>query len=595
MLELLMGGGGLGKWDVVASSVTKSASATASVNFPAGYQAGDAILAVVVSNTGNLAAKSVPSGWEKLGELDNSNFEGCVYLLPKVVAQTAFQNSNFGASTDCSFILVALRPTNVPRDSMVAGLVYNKGEASGASSTPNPPSISTNSDRNYIFAVGFQSGANVTAFSAPSGYSIIAQASGASTPSCGFVAKADALQESAGAADPGTFTGPSAANWYGLTFSLRSKVTPGLFALSASAFASETTGRTDNPVVASATSVTVTLEGGGTANISISGGNSAQYRKNGGSWTASSGTVSNGDVVEVRQTALTGTAGTTTTATATLTIGSASLDYSLSTKRFFEKTDAGDSSFDVPTGITSVSVVGTGGGGGGGSYQSDIDDSGGGGGGGGAMSQTPSLAVTPGETLVVRRGAGGTYSNTENSTGGAGGDSEILRSGSPIWRAKGGGGGAGGGSRTGGSGGSATNSIGTTKYAGGNGGNGAASYSSSNGGGGGGGAGGYSGAGSNGAAGASSAGQNLSSAGTGGAASGGASRYGGGGTGVSGSGTSGAATTSGSPNGKEGSPDAIASSATNQTGGLSGGGGAGGGTSSAAGGPGGDGAVRITW
>jgi RHS repeat-associated protein len=77
-------------------------------------------------------------------------------------------------------------------------------------------------------------------------------------------------------------------------------------------------------------------------------------------------------------------------------------------------TSAGNYTYTVPSGVTSLTVQlwGAGGGGGrgyttGGSYSGNYGESGGGGGGGGAYLQTTSIQVGSGETLSITVGAGG--------------------------------------------------------------------------------------------------------------------------------------------------------------------------------------------
>jgi hypothetical protein len=239
-------------------------------------------------------------------------------------------------------------------------------------------------------------------------------------------------------------------------------------------------------------------------------------------------------------------------------------------------------SFEVPTGITNVSIVCVGGGAAGNNTNAD----GGRGGGGGALSYTNNLAVTPGETLTIVVGLGGTTSGQN------GGDSYVRRSSTDLVLAKGGVGG------TTSLGGNSALGVGTVKYSGGNGGSGFDGP-----GGGGGGAAGYSGNGGNG----SNAEGGLSGAGAGGSASGGAGKApggdgaggGGGGVGLLGEGSSGTSVSSGAGGigGSGGANGANGVTTTAGSGGLYGGGG--GGAPIAAGGGvfgnGANGAVRIIW
>ena len=84
------------------------------------------------------------------------------------------------------------------------------------------------------------------------------------------------------------------------------------------------------------------------------------------------------------------------------------------------------STFTVPTGVTSISIV-TVGGGGGGSTVTSKDASGG---GGGALCYLNAYAVTAGSTFTVTVGAGGALSTS--GTGGTGGTTSVKTSGGTI-------------------------------------------------------------------------------------------------------------------------------------------------------------------
>jgi N-acetylneuraminic acid mutarotase len=224
---------------------------------------------------------------------------------------------------------------------------------------------------------------------------------------------------------------------------------------------------------------------------------------------------------------------------------------------------AGSTSFNVPTGVSSIVVKAWGAGGGGGSG-SNSDGTGGNGGGGGYARAT--LAVTAGENLTVLVGTAGTGGASNSSDGGRGGGfSALQRSGTYLIQAGGGGGGgAGRGTAAGGDGGGGGGSSGLAGSVG--------TGSATVGGGGGGGttgAGGTSGAlgtgGTAGTAGAANAGGNGGAAGTGGA----------GGTGAGGSGSTSGSGAGGGGGGRFGGGGGGSTS----TSGTRGGGGGGGGSS----------------
>lgn len=320
------------------------------------------------------------------------------------------------------------------------------------------------------------------------------------------------------------------------------------------------------------TSNIVTLTGNGGSFTTTISGNDGEFSVNGGAWTSATAFVKAGDTLRLRQTAPAKSAsvGVDNIETTTITVDGTARNWSVTTRR--QIVLAGSAmSWVVPTGVTTINVVGVGPGGAHGSINTNAGGTiyyGGGGGGGGAMSRG-SIAVTAGQTLSI-------YTSDAVS-------SSIIRSGTVIWRADGG---SNGGNATtsaggaGGAGGTVAASIGTTIFAGGAGGSGvgvaAANWGAYHEAGGGGGAGGYSGAGGAGANGINSAAYTSGSAGTGGAGGGGSNGFAsgafGGSTGVFGAGANGAGGTAGG-NGGDGSPAAAA-------------GGCGGGCF---------GAVRITW
>lgn len=245
-------------------------------------------------------------------------------------------------------------------------------------------------------------------------------------------------------------------------------------------------------------------------------------------------------------------------------------------------TTAGSYTFIVPSGVTSLSVVGVGGGAAGIRATSCCGGTAMGG-GGGALAYLNNYSVTPGQSIAVIVGSGGT------SNGGAGTKSEFVDSttlrAQPGTNGNGGtytgtGGGNGGGSQPG------ACLIGT----------------------GGGGAGGYSGTGGNGRSGCPSSTGQAGSGGGGGGGGYGLSQSngggGGGGVGLLGQGCSGVGGSSVgnrdnlAGGGSGGGAGAARSGTTGGSGGLYGGGGGGGSQGPGGGGSwgnGGGGAVRIIW
>ena len=245
--------------------------------------------------------------------------------------------------------------------------------------------------------------------------------------------------------------------------------------------------------------------------------------------------------------------------------------------------------WQVPAGVTSISMVAVGGGGGGAGC-ANFGSAAGGGGGGGGLSYVNNVTVVPNEFLQIRAGGGGT-GGTRGYGGSSGVSSLVRRGGSVLLNA---GAGEAGSITSGGQGGNYSSPVGDTYYYGGSGGSGASAR-----GGGGGGASGYAGDGGDGAN-----GNNFGQAGNGSGGGGGGagssitnnnSTSGGGGVGNKGQGSNGVGGTlyndgGGGSSGEDGQ---------NGIGGDYGGGGGGtsriGNPSLGAGQNGGPGTVRIIW
>lgn len=173
----------------------------------------------------------------------------------------------------------------------------------------------------------------------------------------------------------------------------------------------------------------------------LSGDGAPEMSVNGGAWTTSA-TIEDGDAIQLR---LTTSSSHSTTSVATLSHGTTSLTWSVSTGAPCSPgtqtySTAGSYSFYVPAGCSSVEVRiwGGGGGGGYGVAQTSVGSNGGSGGGGGGYAAA-TLAVTPGDLLYVTVGAGG----APGDYGNAGGTSSLSHEGTPVMSAFGGGGGIG--------------------------------------------------------------------------------------------------------------------------------------------------------
>lgn len=587
--EDLFGFGGiLNGWTIISSNQTGLTSAPQTCNFPAGYQNGDAVIAIYFGrrSASSCVLPTLPSGWGRAGSRTNSGLTATnvaigVDYLTSIAGQTSYVvSSGTTVGSGCHLVLIVLRPTNVPVSQMVVPIIKDYGDdAPLLNGDPSPPLITTNTKYNLVFAVGVQSAA--ISLNGSSGFTTLQSNSSTS----GWLVQY-AKQSTAGNIDPSDMSGSTSAPSIGVTFALRGSLTSPDTII----FTNFTTQISDTQgTVVATTGQTYLREPDGSFSLTVSGGNISQYRINGGAWGNSSGTVTSGDLVEVRQTSLNTPTGTTNSATATYTIDGTAYTYLLTTRRILQPAAAdGEITWVVPTGVTVVNAIAIGAGGAGGTrFANATFTRGAGGGGGGALSYNYALSVTPGTTLFIRTGDG------SSTNGVAGTDSYIRSSSANLVMAKGGGGGTSANSTVngvGGAGGAAASGVGTVRQSGGRGGNSTSSSTNTHlVSGGGGGAGGYSGAGGAGANGAASATPNNGAAGAGGAAGGGGSTSGGGGVGADGAGTAGGTSSTGGIGGSGGSTGASGTASSGGTSGSFGGG------SGAPGGTATNGTMKVTW
>lgn len=219
--------------------------------------------------------------------------------------------------------------------------------------------------------------------------------------------------------------------------------TPNAFAFT------DVTGQQLAAVIISNT-LTITGIGPAPVSVSVTGAGSPQISINGGAW-GTSGSISNGQTLAVR---LTSAATSNTARTATVTVGTVSDTWSVTTatvtagsQRF---TTAGTHSFTVPHHQTlTVQVWGAGGGGAGCSTYTTVQ-----GGNGGSSNWDGAVVANGGARASTSAGGagGGASGGTTNQTGGTGGTGTGAAGGSG---ASGGSGGAARGSNGNGNGGSA--------------------------------------------------------------------------------------------------------------------------------------------
>lgn len=101
------------------------------------------------------------------------------------------------------------------------GSIGTSAEASGATLDPNPPSITTSTNRNMIVAYGFLDDDNITTLTAPTNFTSIGEASVSSFSNGSSTMAAYYFQTSAGSINPATFTTDGDDAWWAATVALR--------------------------------------------------------------------------------------------------------------------------------------------------------------------------------------------------------------------------------------------------------------------------------------------------------------------------------------------------------------------------------------
>jgi len=137
------GANGAAQWTIVGT-----ASGVGTVSFPAGYQAGDYVLAIV--NNPNATG----AGWTIL----MTGVQSRVFLLAGITNQSSF------AGSSQPIVLVVLRPINVPTAGMFAGVIYEKSMSVWGSQGFYPPPLTTTTNNNIVFVItSYGSGGTVCA------------------------------------------------------------------------------------------------------------------------------------------------------------------------------------------------------------------------------------------------------------------------------------------------------------------------------------------------------------------------------------------------------------------------------------------------
>lgn len=207
---------------------------------PAGVAEDDLLLVWLATNAGSgLSIVNVPAGWTQLvrvedqdsGANETAELYWKIATATEVAASTFDFDFEFGPNNrQAAFGCTALRnvDTVTPFDTTTT-----TAAPSVSSSTPDPPSITTVTDGAWV--LGFIAHEADDTYTPPTGYTLAWEDSSTGDTPSEHTSGAVAYKEvaTAGAEDPGAFTGSTNDGWVAATVAVR----PGAVAASSSGFA----------------------------------------------------------------------------------------------------------------------------------------------------------------------------------------------------------------------------------------------------------------------------------------------------------------------------------------------------------------------
>jgi hypothetical protein len=193
---------------ILASSVN--------VAMPAGVTAGELLVAYVAADANSSVAAGGGEGWTSITDASNGSAVR-LKILAKIAAGGDALTLTVGASTDTATYVQRIKyhgVTNVASDITVGTA------ATGTSSTPDPPSVTPPSAKQWLVmaCAAADDDDNVITFSYhPTGYVPLAQTESSSATTSSMLDAACDVQTTGSAINPGTFTMAASEEWVAQT------------------------------------------------------------------------------------------------------------------------------------------------------------------------------------------------------------------------------------------------------------------------------------------------------------------------------------------------------------------------------------------
>jgi hypothetical protein len=187
---------------------------SSTIDLPSGMLPGD--LVIVASYSGSTPNYATGYTAGQRGETNSEvGYQWCYKFMPDPVDATA---TGLSTGSGTAHLAIALRNVNLSTPTDVSSPTV----ASGFSGTPNPPSITTATNKAMVIALGFfEEKGDEPSPTAPAGYTMAAATTSLGSTS---VMAAYSLASAAGAYDPGAFgIGGRSDRWAAATVALRPK------------------------------------------------------------------------------------------------------------------------------------------------------------------------------------------------------------------------------------------------------------------------------------------------------------------------------------------------------------------------------------
>jgi hypothetical protein len=198
-------------WSVLSSSVT--------VNMPIGITAGDLLIAYVAADANATVASGGGQGWTSIQDTSNGSAVR-LKIFAKLAAGGDALTLTLGSAVDAA-VYVHRITNHLVAD--VATDILPGTAATGTSLSPNPPSVTPPSSRQWMViacAAADDDNGQVDLTYQPSGYVPLAQTESSETTTSAMMLVACQLRTTSSAIDPGAFAMTSSEEWVAQTLLL---------------------------------------------------------------------------------------------------------------------------------------------------------------------------------------------------------------------------------------------------------------------------------------------------------------------------------------------------------------------------------------